>query len=567
MSLLGTLSLTPPQRSALDNSLEAWKAGDQLSRLWNRDPALWTATNEHQWLGWLDIVDRQIKDVGRFAAVVAEVRRREYQSVVLLGMGGSSLSAEVLARSFGRIAGFPPLYVLDSTDPAQVRAVERRLNVAQSLFIVASKSGSTLEPNLFQEYFFERARHDGKRFYAITDPGSALEQAAQREGFGNIFHGVASIGGRYSALSDFGMVPAAAMGIEVFRLLAAAKNMADACTPWQRIEENPGALLGLTLGTLVKAGRDKVTIICSPAIRAFGAWLEQLLAESTGKEGRGIVPVDGEPIGSANRYGMDRLFVYLRYTPSPDSAQDRAVSSLEAAEHPIIKIPVDDLYQLGAEFFRWEMATAIAGAQVGINPFDQPDVESAKIATRKLTAAYEQTGALPEETPAFEDEGILFYGKTEARTLVDALRAHLSGISTGDFFMGKFRSGGYVALLAYVEMTPKHEAVLNSIRERIRDATRAATCLGFGPRYLHSTGQTYKGGPPSGVFIQITADGAEDLAIPGRPYTFGVVKAAQAQGDLDVLGERGRKVLRLHLGKDVGAGLAKLASAFNRALQ
>ena len=557
MSYLGTFSLSAQQRSAFEKTLNEWSGEDKVRRLWDRDASLWSNTTESQWLGWLGIIDAQLKDAGKFAAIAAEVQRRQFSDIVLLGMGGSSLCPEVLSLSFGAIKGFPRLHVLDSTDPAQVRSIEKQVNLTQTLFIVSSKSGSTLEPNIFKQYFFERAGREGSRFIAITDPGSKMEQVARDDKFAHIFYGLPSIGGRYSALSDFGMIPAAAMGINTPKLLESAKTMAEASSPWQAPDQNPGLLLGVFLGTLAHAGHDKLTIVCSPGIHDLGAWMEQLIAESTGKEGQGIIPVDREPLAAPGNYGQDRVFAYLRLENGADRAQDAAMSAIEAAGFPVVRISVADAYQLGAEFFRWEFATAVAGAILGINPFDQPDVEFSKIETKKLTTAFEETGKLPAEISLFESKGIRVYGFTSERSLSGCLKEHLSNLP----------ASAYIALLAYVEMTAQNEAVLNSVREHIRNRTKAATCLGFGPRFLHSTGQGYKGGPAGGVFIQITADDAEDLPVPGQKYTFGVVKAAQAQGDLAVLKERGRRWLRIHLGKDVRAGLAEVAAAVTRALQ
>jgi transaldolase/glucose-6-phosphate isomerase len=538
-----------------------------MRRLWERDPAVWTNRTEAQWLGWLSIVEAQLADASRFGALAAEVQKRGFTDVLLLGMGGSSLCPEVLARSFGHISGFPKLHVLDSTDPAQVMSVEKRINLAKTLFIVASKSGSTLEPNIFKQYFFDRSGRDGSRFIAITDPGSKMEQVARDDKFSHIFYGVPAIGGRYSALSDFGMIPAAAMGLEVFRLLNPAQEMADKCSPWTQPDANPGLLLGAFMGSLANAGRNKLTIICSPGIHDFGAWMEQLIAESTGKEGKGIIPVDREPLAPPAQYGSDRMFAYLRLAKGADATQDAAVAAFERAGLPVVRIDVTDAYQLGAEFFRWEIATAVAGAVLGINPFDQPDVEASKIETRKLTDAFEQTGNLPEEKPLFEERGLRIYGETPERTLDGCLKKHLSDIPAGYFAEGQHHPAGYVALLAYIEMTPDHETVLNAAREHIRNRRQVATCLGFGPRFLHSTGQAYKGGPAGGVVIQITCDEAVDVPVPGQTYSFGIVKAAQAAGDLAVLRERGRRWLRVHLGKDVRSGLAELTAAIDRALQ
>jgi transaldolase / glucose-6-phosphate isomerase len=544
----GTFSLTRDQRGVLQRALDDWRTGGKMSRLWSKDASLWTGADEDKWLGWLDIVEAQLRDGARFAKFSKEVRERDFTDILLLGMGGSSLCPEVLELSFRKAEGFPQLHVLDSTDPAQLLAVESRINMARTLFIVSSKSGSTLEPNIFKQYFFERCGHDGSRFVAITDPGSKMQQVAEHDGFWRIFYGLPSIGGRYSALSDFGMIPAAAMGIDVPMFLGLAKLMVNDCSPEQPAEANPGLVLGALLGTLAQSGRDKVTIIASPGIHDLGAWLEQLLAESTGKIGKGLIPVGHEPLGKPAAYGQDRMFVYERFESAPDAEQDRAVAAIEAAGYPVVRLTVPGVYHLGAEFFRWEIATAVAGSILGVNPFDQPDVEAAKIATKKLTSAFEESGALPPEIDVV---------RIDSADLTGRLRALLSLIHPGDYF----------ALLAYIEMNQQHQDALQGIRGRVRDTKKSATCLGFGPRFLHSTGQAYKGGPNTGVFLQITADDAHDVAVPGQKYTFGVVKAAQARGDLEVLRERGRRTLHVHLGSDVSAGLAQLASAVERALQ
>ena len=533
-------------------TLEEWAATGKVRRLWARDATLWTGADEASWLGWLGIARDQVGRVDDLRRLAEDVRREGFTRALLLGMGGSSLAPEVLKETFGRIDGFPEVLVLDSTDPAQIKALERKVDLAKALFIVSSKSGTTLEPNIFKRYFFERAsqvvgaERAGSRFIAITDPGSHLHKVADVDRFRRVFFGDPSIGGRYSALSDFGMVPAAVMGLDVSRLLERAEEMAEACAASVPVEKNPGVVLGVTLGVLATHGRDKVTLIVSPALYDLGAWLEQLLAESTGKEGKGLIPVDREPLGPPEVYGADRLFVYLRLASAPDEHQDPAVEALEGAGHPVVRITLNDLYDLGAEFFRWEFATAVAGSVLGVNAFNQPDVEASKVATRRLTDEYEKTGKLPLESPLSVSEG----------TLAAALGAHFRTIKPGD----------YVALLAYVEMSAAHEATLQTIRRSLRDRYRVATCLGFGPRFLHSTGQAYKGGPNTGVFLQVTCDDAADLAVPGQAYTFGVVKAAQARGDLQVLVERGRRALRIHLDADVRRGLQTLRSAVAQAI-
>jgi transaldolase/glucose-6-phosphate isomerase len=449
-----------------------------------------------------------------------------------------------------------------------VRAFEKKVDLAKTLFIVSSKSGTTLEPNIFKQYFFERVKQTiggekaGSHFIAVTDPGSHLEKEAEADKFRYVFHGVPSIGGRYSALSNFGIVPASAMGLDVGKFLDRTEEMIEACAASVPVEKNPGVMLGIILGTAAKSGRDKVTIITSPAISDLGAWLEQLLAESTGKQGKGIIPVDREHLGAPAVYGGDRIFAYLRLESGPDADQDAKVAALEKSGQPVIRISVGDTYDLGQEFFRWEIATAVAGSIIGINAFNQPDVEASKVETRKLTNEYEKAGALPAEKPFFEQAGIkLFADSKNAGALGNGnfaghLRAHLDRLRPGDYF----------ALLAYIEMNPAHEALLQEIRHAIRDSKQVATCLGFGPRFLHSTGQAYKGGPNTGVFLQITCDDANDLPVPGQKYTFGVVKAAQARGDFQVLADRGRRALRVHLGKDVELGLSELLSVVAKAL-
>src|ERR1019366_5582054 len=385
-----------------------WILDDKVKRLWAGDASLWTNADEGQWLGWLNIVTQQAADAEKFRSLAEEVRAGKFSHALLLGMGGSSLCPEVLALTFGRAVGFPEMYVLDSTDPAQMAATAKKVDLARTLFIVSSKSGTTLEPNIFQQYFYGRVKEvlgekeAARRFMAITDPGSHLEQVAKTEGFRQIAYGVATIGGRYSALSNFGIVPAAVQGIDVAKFLERAAEMAKACSAPFPTEDNPGVQLGAILGAAAKRGIDKVTIVASPAIFDLGAWLEQLLAESTGKQGKGLIPVDREKVGPPAEYGKDRLFVYARFTPEPDKAQDAAVEALESAGKPVVRIAIGDIYDLGQEFFRWEIATAVAGSILGINAFNQPDVESSKIETKKLTSEYEKTGTLPPEKSFYE---------------------------------------------------------------------------------------------------------------------------------------------------------------------
>jgi transaldolase/glucose-6-phosphate isomerase len=551
-------------------ALEDWRRDGKVRQLWRRDARLWTGAGEGEWLGWLGIADDRLAHLASLEDLAREVRSQGFTRIVLLGMGGSSLGPEVLGETLGPTAGYPPLHVLDSTDPAQIRAIEAKIDIVRTLFIVSSKSGSTLEPTIFQQYFFERTAEAvgrekaGSHFIAITDPGSPLEQLAERDRFRHVYCGMPSIGGRYSVLSNFGMAPAAATGIDVARLLDTTEAMVHACDASVPPADNPGVRLGLVLGTLAEAGRDKVTIVASPGIATVGAWLEQLIAESTGKNGRGLMPVDAEPLGPPEVYGADRLFAYLRLDDGADPQQDEAMETLARAGQPVVRIAVAEPGHLGQEFFRWQMAVAVAGSVMGINPFDQPDVEASKVKTRELTAAFEKTGKLPPEEPFFAAGGLKLFADprnrealvTGSQSLADHLRAHLGQLGNGD----------YAALLAYIERNEAHTARLQSIRRTIRDARGVATCIGFGPRFLHSTGQAYKGGPNSGVFVQITCDDDADLPVPGRKFTFGVVKAAQARGDFEVLAERGRRALRIHLGSDVAAGLAALEAAVSEAL-
>jgi transaldolase / glucose-6-phosphate isomerase len=568
-----TLALPEPLAGEVGQAAETWRSEGNIRRLWSEDATLWTGGDEGDWLGWLDIIGAQLRDQPRYAELTGEVRSQGYSDVLLLGMGGSSLGPEVLAQSLGSAPGFPKLHVLDSTDPQQIKRFEGEIDLARTLFIVSSKSGTTLEPNVLMDYFFAKATEKlgsadvGRHFIAVTDPGSQLEKVAAEKRFHRVFHGVPSIGGRYSVLSPFGLVPLAAIGHDVRAFLDTACTMARACGPEVPPPENPGLELGLAIGVAARHGRDKVTVIASPSIASFGAWAEQLLAESTGKHGKGVIPIAGEPLGAPSVYDAHRLFIALRDTAHPDPAQDKAVDALEAAGQPVVRISLAAPKMLAQEFFRFEIATAVAGAVIGINAFDQPDVEASKVAARELTDAYEKSGTLGSETPVFKANGIALYtDERNARALQQAganstleswLGAHLGRIHDGDYF----------ALLAYVDRSEPHIRTLDGLRVAVRDKKRVATCLQFGPRFLHSTGQAYKGGPNSGVFLEITADSAPDLQIPGRKASFGVIEAAQSRGDLRVLAERGRRVLRAHLTHDLASGLAALGQAARAALR
>ncbi len=557
--------LPPELQAALDVTLAEWQSEDKVRRLWARDPSLWTGSDEGRWLDWLEVTRAQTEHLGNLSRVIQMMEGKYFKDAVLLGMGGSSLAPEVIRATFGTRENHPNLHVLDSTDPAEIKAIEDRIDYAHTLFIVSSKSGSTLEPNILKQHFFARASEAvgpklaARHFAAITDPGSKLQHVAEGDGFRQIFFGKPGIGGRYSALSNFGMVPAGAIGVDLRHFLEKAEEMVEACASCVPARENPGVVLGAILGEAAVQGRDKITIVASPGISGLGVWIEQLLAESTGKDGKGLIPVVGEKLGPPESYEDDRVFVYLRLTTGTDPAQGDAISRLEETGHPVVRIRIPDRYNLGQEFFRWEMATAVAGSILGINAFNQPDVEASKVVARKLTKEYETTGSLPTEVPLAQSNGIQLFADqrnaAELRSLAGEeasigkyLTAHLSRLRHHDYF----------AVLAYLARNEEHEGELQSIRQRVRDTRKVATCLGYGPRYLHSTGQAYKGGPNTGVFLQVTCDDAEDLPVPGQKYTFGVVKAAQAQGDLKVLAARRRRALRVHVGADTMAGLGQL---------
>lgn len=554
-------------QQSVEAVLQDWQKNKKVERLWAKDASIWTGEDEAEWLGWLSIVERQLADKGKFADFQTEVKAENFSHILLLGMGGSSLCPEVLSFTYQKQNGFPELHILDSTDPAQIKSIEAKIDLANTLFFVSSKSGSTLEPNIFQSYFFDRvsqfvgAENAGRQFVAVTDPNSKMQQVAEQNNFRKIFFGDAQIGGRYSALSDFGMIPFAAMGIDVEKFLETTNEMVAACRS-ENAQDNPGVVLGAILGAAWRdQKRDKVTVFTSPKIFDLGAWLEQLIAESTGKMGKSLIPVDSEPIQEPENYGDDRTFAYLKI--AGDDGLDAAVEKLEKRGQPVVRIVLPDASHLGQEFFRWEIATAVAGSIMEINPFNQPDVEASKIVTKKLTAEYEESGKLPNEKPIFEDNKVKLFTDERNRHELDKilngddktfeyyLDAHLSQIEAGDYF----------GLLAYVEMTGAHQNLLQKIRAAVLEKYKVATCLGFGPRFLHSTGQGYKGGANNGVFLQITCDDREDLAVPNQKYTFGVVKAAQARGDFEVLTERKRRALRVHLSGDVVSGLEKIWTA------
>ena len=567
MSLPGSL------HTAIAKEATLWRESSNVHRLWAKDATLWTGGDEANGLGWLDIVGTWSTRLHTLDVVRDFAGQGQFTDALLLGMGGSSLCAHVLAKSFPKQEGFPSLQILDSIDPAQVRRVRDALHLDRCLFVVSSKTGNTLETNLLYQYFFDERRKRcgqdaGLQFIAITDSGSTLHDIAMRDGFAQIHEGVSSIGGRYSALSNVGMVPAAMMGLNTERLIASAKRMVAACRPEVSIEKNPGVMLGLALGVGARTGLDKVTIMTSPGLKTFGGWLEQLLAESTGKMEKGIIPIDSEGFGSPVDYGPDRLFVYIGIDSLYDVSQDDAVTALEQSGQSVIRINLSDVYDLSQEFFRWEIATAVAAAVLQINPFDQPDVEAGKVVTRELTDAYEKRGALPVEIPVVEGDGMrLFANKPYRAALRKGSGKIISVQGVLGSHLGSMTAGDYFALLAFIDTNSKNREVLQDIRRMVRNSTKLATCLSVGPRFLHSTGRLYKGGPDTGVFIQITCDETEDLQVSGRRMTFGIVKASQARSDLKLLANMNRRVLRVHLGQDLERGLSSLKDSIAAVLR
>ena len=530
---------------AIDTQVAKLQKDDAPRRLWAKDSTLWTPDPAkrqeiHDRLGWLDVADKMQEKLDELRDVAAQGRK--FSDVVLLGMGGSSLCPDVLRNTFGAVKGHPKLHVLDTTDPATILGVRAKIKLPTTLFIVASKSGETTETLSHFAYFFDQAKKRGKQFAAITDPGTSLEKLAKENGFRWVFSNPPDIGGRYSALSYFGLVPGALMGVNVAELLERAVEMEHSCADSVPVEGNPGVWLGAVLGRLATQGRNKVTLITSPKVATFGYWVEQLIAESTGKEGKGIVPIEGEPVGKPAVYGDDRLFVYIRMDADPPN---RAVKALEKYGHPVVTLTLRDKLDLGGEFFRWEVATAIAGSILGIDAFDQPNVQESKDNTKKVLATFKSRGKLP------------------AAESVAAAKAR-AGIAS---LLGRARKGAYFAIMAYTARTPGSEAAIAAIRTAVRDRTKIATTAGYGPRFLHSTGQLHKGGPKTGLFLQIVQDDARDVLIPGQPYSFSVLKQGQAIGDLQSLTSRRLPVLRVTLGRDPAAGWRALITAVKGAVR
>lgn len=551
-----------------------------VRRIWDKDPSVWKKEAAHQQiistrLGWLDVVSAGDTFYEPVYQLQKQVRARGYTHALLLGMGGSSLAAEVMRQTFGVLPGFPDLTVLDTTDPQAIRLATEAIDLSNTLFIVATKSGTTLETLSLYKYFYglaeaEQGEKAGKQFCAVTDAGSPLEKIAREKGFGYLFLNPSDIGGRYSVLSYFGLVPAAIMGLDLDTLLASARRMATACERNVPTASNPAAWLGAIMGSLTERGIDKVSIVASPQIASFGLWAEQLIAESTGKEGQGIIPVAGVIPDDPRNFDDDRLIVYLRLAGKSEHL-DEQVDELIVAGHPVVTLTLETPYDLGGEFFRWEFATAVAGHLLAINPFDQPNVASSKANTRRLLDQVREQGTLPEDTLVLEENGLKLYADAQTAETLHRV-GQQRGFDFGDLInlllahMSLARSGDYIALMAYLAPTERHTQLLEAIREELRHATMRAVTLGYGPRFLHSTGQLHKGGPNNGVFIQITVENYEEIAIPGEPYDFMLLKRAQAQGDMQALQARKRRVVRFHLPEgSVSAGLERVLGAIKLA--
>jgi len=532
-----------PLQTPVDAALEDMSEAQVIPRLWAKDHRLWKPDPQEitNRLGWLTVVEDMRRQLPRLISFAREIREQGFTHVVLLGMGGSSLGPEVLRCTFGSARGFPRLFVLDSTVPSLVRDVTRSIRPAKTLFILASKSGGTIEVMSLYAYFRDlvaktKGNGGGAQFIAVTDPGTGLATLAQAQQFRTTFVNPPDIGGRYSVLSFFGLVPAALIGIDLATLLRRGEDMAAACGATVAPRDNPGARLGAAMGTLGRSGRNKITLITSPKVKSFGLWAEQLLAESTGKEGTGLIPIAEEPPAAPTAYGQDRLFVYLRLNGDANTMTDRHVKALERAGQPVVRLTLRDRYDLAAEFFRWEFATAIAGRILGIHPFDQPNVQESKENTSRILEEATRQGALP----AVQTGG----------TLADLL--------------AKAAPGTYLAILAYLRFSPKADQAIRSLRKTLLVRHHLATTAGYGPRYLHSTGQLHKGGPATGLFLQLVERMMPDVPIPEKPYTFGALAQSQAIGDFQSLETHQRPVVRVELGRQGIAGIGSLIRQSSR---
>lgn len=547
--------------AAIHTELDHWQAEDKVNRLWRGDKTLWTNQDENNWIGWLALPEPKNK-LSELQAFANEIQESKIKDVILLGMGGSSLCPLMFAEIFGKIDDCPRLHVLDSTDPDYIIALETKIDLKNSLFIVSSKSGTTLEPNIFFDYFYKKLQlvlpesTVGNHFIAITDPKTPLAQLAQEKKFKAIFYGIPSIGGRYSALSNFGMVPLSLMGINIMEFSNNINEMHEACAPNIKVANNPGVVLGCVLGVAANHGKNKVTLLTTPGIKSLGAWLEQLIAESTGKQGKGMIPIDQEPLAEPSRYNNDRVFIYIILENDLDLQQNQKVVALEQAGFIVVRLHIANKMDLGAELFRWEIAIAAAGSIIGINPFNQPDVEESKLLTLQFAAEYEKTGHFTQNIPFHTEDNISLFTDKE---ILQMINNHLNGkVNLKNYikaFLHLAHKNDYINFSAFISDFNEYLEELQNIRVMIRDKTKIATCLGFGPRFLHSTGQAYKGGPNTGLFFQITTVHKNDLQIPSHRYTFGSIITAQAEADFNVLANHKRRIMRIHFLENLEQGL------------
>jgi len=555
-------------QAAVAAQLADFNARNFTAGFWQKQADLWVQDAEAQqsvrsFMGWLRVAETMLPRVAEIEQFAQEVRTAGFRHVVVMGMGGSTMTPIVFKQAFEKSADGLPLLVLDTTNPGSVREIEEAVSLPETLFVVASKSGTTAEPLAFGDYFYARLKElkgdkAGENFVAITDPGSKFVTQATNEGYRRIFLNFAEVGGRFSALSYFGLVPAALYGIDIKILLERAIEMMRATGSAGDVAHNPGLELGVALGMLAEQGRDKLTLVVPENLTDLGLWLEQLIAESTGKEGKGILPVAGDPLNGPEVYGPDRVFVYVGFESQPDAENRRKVAALEAAGHPVITILLRDALDLGAEFFRWEVATAVASAVLRINPFDQPNVQAAKTATDQLMKVVVEHGALPQtSTPVLEENGLSYYTSVTGSSATEVLKA----------FFQQAGADNFLCIQAYLMETPALNANLDELRQLVQQRLHIATAAGYGPRFLHSTGQYHKGGPDTGLFLQLTTDHAQDLPLPGRPYTFGTFQNAQAAGDLEALHNYNRRTLRVHLGSaGEETGVAQLLQELRTAL-
>ena len=554
-------------QAEIDAKIKALNDQDFTTRFWQKDATLWTQDAEAQksirfYMDWLTTPDVLAGHAGEIQQFVQKAQADGFRHAVVMGMGGSSMAPIVFARCFKRGAQALPLAILDTTDPGTVAQLESSLPLRETLFMVSSKSGTTAEPLAFNDYFYAKLKalkgdKAGENFVAITDPGSHLVDQAKKEGFRHVFENFAGVGGRFSALTYFGLVPAALHGVDVAQLLAGAQAMMRDCGSQGPVADNPGLALGTALGVLAQQGRDKLTLITPASLSSLGLWLEQLFAESTGKQGKGILPVAGEPLGRPDEYGQDRVFVYVGYENEADQANQDKLAALEAAGHPVISLRLAEPLDLGREFYRWEIAVAVVGIVLQINPFDQPDVQAAKTATDKLMKEVTEKGKLPSAgQPTATQAGISYYAEVPGTDAASVLKA----------FFAQAAPGNFVTLQAYLHETDQLNQQLAEFRQLVQDKLRLATTSGYGPRFLHSTGQYHKGGPNVGLFVQFTADHPQDMPLPGRTYTFGTFENAQAQGDLQALRDKGRRAVHIHLGPNPEQSMSTVLAALKQAL-